>query len=211
MNETASNVDENKIIQILNSCYDKALDGIPVVSESVEELANNYIEKYGHTDIAITKLINYQIAKCGTSGFLTGLGGLITLPVSIPANISSVIYVQLRMIAAIAYIRGFNPSDDEVRTLAYACLTGSAMVDILKSAGIDFAQKLTLNMIKKIPGSVLTKINQKVGFRFITKFGEKGIVNLGKGVPLIGGVIGGTMDVFSTKAIAKNAKNIFVL
>lgn len=210
MDETV-NLDENKIIQILNSCYDKALNGIPVISDSVEELANNYIEKYGHTDTAITKLINYQITKCGTSGFLTGLGGLITLPIAIPANISSVIYVQLRMIAAIAYIRGFNPSDDEVRTLAYACLTGSAMVDILKSAGINFSQKLTISMIKKIPGAVLTKINQKVGFRFITKFGEKGIINLSKMVPLVGGIIGGTMDVFSTKTIANNAKKIFVL
>lgn len=205
------NLDENKIIQVLNGCYDKALNGIPVVSESVKELANNYIEKYGRTDKAITKLINYQIAKCGTSGFLTGVGGLITLPVAIPANISSVMYVQLRMIAAIAYIRGFNPSDDEVRTLAYACLTGSAMIDILKSAGINFSQKLTISMIKKIPGTVLTKINQKVGFRFITKFGEKGIVNLGKTVPLVGGVIGSTMDIFSTKTIADNAKSIFVL
>ena len=33
--------------------------------------------------------------------------------------------------------------------------------------------------IKKIPGSALVKTNQKVGFRFITKFGEKGIINLG--------------------------------
>ena len=34
--------------------------------------------------------------------------------------------------------------------------------------------------IQKIPGKALTKINQKIGFRFITKMGEKGIVNLGK-------------------------------
>lgn len=33
-------------------------------------------------------------------------------------------------------------------------------------------------MVKKIPGTVLTKINQKVGFRFLTKFGEKGIINI---------------------------------
>lgn len=34
------------------------------------------------------------------------------------------------------------------------------------------------NVIKKIPGAVLTKINQKVGFRLFTKMGEKGDINI---------------------------------
>ena len=64
--------------------------------------------------------------------------------------------------------------------------------------------------IKKIPGSALVKINQKVGFRFITKFGEKGIINLGKMLPLAGGLIGGGVDVASTSIIAKNAIRMFM-
>lgn len=53
-------------------------------------------------------------------------------------------------------------------------------------------------------------INQKVGFRFITKFGEKGIINLGKMLPLAGGLIGGGVDVASTSIIAKNAIRMFM-
>ena len=53
---------------------------------------------------AIDDLIAYQTVLCGTNGFVAGLGGLLVLPVAIPANIASVIYVQLRMIAAIAHI-----------------------------------------------------------------------------------------------------------
>lgn len=45
--------------------------------------------------------------------------------------------------------------------------------------GVKVAEK----GIEKIPGKALVKINQKIGFRFITKFGEKGIVNLGKLLP----------------------------
>lgn len=204
-------MDQKEMQNILDTCYNKALNGIPMVSESVEELADNYMRKYPATDIAIKKLINNQIAKCGTSGFVTGLGGLITLPVAIPANITSVIYIQLRMIASIAYICGHNPADDEVRTLAYVCLTGSACFDILKLSGIKIGEKLTVNIIKKIPGTVLTKINQKVGFRLITKFGEKGVINLAKLVPVAGGVIGGGVDIAYTKIIAKNATRIFLL
>lgn len=43
--------------------------------------------------------------------------------------------------------------------------------------------QLVTSMIKKIPGTVLIKINQKVGWRLLTKFGEKGTVNLVKLVP----------------------------
>ncbi|WOO36008.1 EcsC family protein [Anaerocolumna sp. AGMB13020] len=178
--------------------------------KSVYDLSDQYLTKYRDPYIAADKLKINQIAKCGTSGFITGLGGVITLPIAIPANISSVIYIQLRMIACIAYIGGYDPSDDEVQTLAYVCLTGSAAADILKKAGINISEKITVNMIKKIPGAVLTKINQKVGFRFLTKFGEKGVINFVKLVPLVGGVIGGGVDIARTKVIADKAIKIFI-
>jgi hypothetical protein len=46
--------------------------------------------------------------------------------------------------------------------------------------------------------------------RFITKFGTKGVINLGKMVPIVGGVIGGTFDYAGTKIIASKAKDIFL-
>ncbi len=151
-----------------------------------------------------------QTAKCTTSGFLTSLGGLITLPVAVPANITSVLYVQLRMIASIAYIGGVNPSDDEVQTLAYLCLTGTAISDVIKGTGIKIGQKVAVNTLKKIPGTVITKINQRVGFRLLTRFGEKGAVNLVKLIPGVSGIIGGAIDFASTKIIAQKAYNIFI-
>lgn len=64
-------------------------------------------------------------------------------------------------------------------------------------------------MIKKVPGEVLTKINRAVGFRFVTKFGQTGIVNLGKLVPGVGGVIGGGFNFAETKLIANRAYKSF--
>ena len=65
-------------------------------------------------------------------------------------------------------------------------------------------------MVKKIPDTVLTKINQKVGFKFLTKFGEKGIINIVKLVPVVGGVIGGGFDLVETKVIANRAYKMFI-
>ena len=56
----------------------------------------------------------------------------------------------------------------------------------------------------------MTKINQKVGFRLLTKFGTKGIINIGKAVPFVGGVIGGGFDFTETKLIASRAYKMFI-
>ena len=206
----AAKISQKEIMQLLNKLYDQSIHGIAKVSPPVEELANNYLEKSNDATIAAKKFINYQIAKCTTSGFVTGLGGLITIPVAIPANVGSVMYVQMRMIACLAYMGGYDTNSDQVQTLVYACLAGISIDQILKQAGIQFGNKFVMAMVKKIPGEVLTKINQKVGFRFVTKFGTKGIVNIGKAVPVVGGVISGGFDFVETKVIANRAYKMFI-
>ena len=194
---------------LLDSCYEKCLNGVPYVSPSVAELANDYLDKYPTNQQACKAMINKQIIKCTTSGFITGFGGIITMPVTLPANIASVLYVQMRMIACTAYMAGFELNSDQTQTFVYACLAGVAVNELVKQAGIKFGVKFANGLIKKIPGKVLTKINQKVGFRFITKFGSKGIINLGKLVSGVGAVIGGGLDLAETKAISVRAYKWF--
>lgn len=58
--------------------------------------------------------------------------------------------------------------------------------------------------------ATITKINKAVGFRLLTKFGQTGAVNLGKAVPIVGGIIGGTIDSVATRAIGKVAIKTFL-
>lgn len=199
----------NQIQETLDKIYGQVLKGLPK-TKNCYELADEYLSKYRRTEDACDDFIKYQILKCTTSGFVTSLGGFITLPIAIPANLASVWYIQLRMLATIAIMGGLNPDDDAVQTLCYVCLVGGSASKLLKNAGIQFGNKLALAGIKKIPGKILTKINQKVGFRFVTKFGTRGIVNLGKLIPLVGGVIGGSIDLIETKIMAKKAKEMFL-
>ena len=203
-----SDLTESNVGKLLEWTYEKALNGIPG-TDTAYELAESYLNKNKNVDASINSLVNWQITKCATSGFITGLGGVVTMPVSIPANLASVMYVQMRMIAAIAHMRGYDLKDDQVQTFVYACLTGQSVNEVVKGAGIKFGLKLGEAQIKRIPGEVIKKINQAVGFRLVTKFGQKGVVNLGKAVPLVGGVIGGSFDAMSTKAIAYAAKETF--
>lgn len=201
---------EAKAGKILDAIYEKALNGIPMVSRSVDEIVDDYLSHHDTPKSAARSLARWQVAKCGTSGFLSGLGGIVSLPVTIPANIGSVMYVQMRMIAAIAKIGGYDVNSDQVQTLVYMCLTGTTIADIVKETGIQIGEKSLTAAIKKIPGAVLTKINQKMSFRFITKFGEKGVINLGKLVPIAGGLIGGGVDIASTIVISRNAIRMFI-
>lgn len=77
-------LDDNtsKMMTLLNWSYDKALSGLPLPGcESVDELAQSYINGDGTLSQKVESLIRWQIAKCSTSGFLTSCGGAITLPV----------------------------------------------------------------------------------------------------------------------------------
>lgn len=44
----------------------------------------------------------------------------------------------------------------------------------------------------------------------LTKFGEKGAINIGKAVPVVGGIVGGGFDFATTKIIANNAYKLFI-
>lgn len=205
----AKKVDQSFIMDALDFCYDKAVNGIPGF-DSAEELAESYLQGKGSVKAKAKSLVSWQVAKAGTSGFVTGLGGIITLPVAIPANITSVLYVQTRMIAAVACMGKHDIRNDQVKTLAYMCLCGSAMADIAKDAGIQVGTKLTTAAINKISGATITKINQAVGFRLLTKFGQTGILNLGKALPFLGGLISGGVDIVSTKQIGGYAVRTFI-
>lgn len=197
------------IMKTLDFAYEKALNGVAGL-DSAQEMADNYMAKGGTKLEMVNSLIRWQNTKACTSGFLTGLPGIIAMPVTIPANIASVLYVQVRMIAAIAHIGGHDIKDDKVKSLVYACVAGNGAKDILKDIGIVVGQKIAMTTVRNISAKTITAINQKVGFRLLTKFGEKGAVNLGKAIPLIGGIIGGSFDLIATNTIGNIARNTFI-
>ncbi|HDC91917.1 TPA_asm: EcsC family protein, partial [Klebsiella pneumoniae] len=172
--------------------------------------AENYLKGEGDLAKKVNSLIRWQNTKSATTGFVSGLGGIITLPVAIPASIATVMYVQISMITTIAIMGGYDVKDDRVKALVYSCLAGNAAKDILKGTGIVIGSKLSTQLIKNISRETITAINKRVGFRLLTKFGEKGAINLGKMIPLVGGVIGGTFDGVSTNLVGNIARKTFI-
>jgi hypothetical protein len=189
---------------------DKAIEGIPPLC-SCEDLAKEYLidNSYSDIDARVDSLINWETAKNFTSGFITGLGGLITLPVSIPSALGASWILQARLAGAIACIYGHRVHEDRVRTLILLSLLADAAKEPFKQAGIRIGRKLSEKALERIPGRVLIEINKRVGFRLLTKAGEKGIVQLTKIIPVVGGCVGGTVDAVVCRKVGYTAKKIF--
>jgi hypothetical protein len=197
------------IMKALDWAYEKTLNGVPGM-DTVDEVAHKFMVQEGTLHEKADSLIRWQNAKAGTSGFITGLGGLMTLPVAIPANLASVLFIQIRMIGAIARMGGYDLRDDKVKTLVYLCLAGNFAKDIIQETGIMIGAKITARAVESVSERSLLAINQRVGFRLLSKYGEKGAINIGKAVPLVGGVIGGAIDLVATNIIGNTARKIFI-
>lgn len=198
------------LMKTLNWAYDYAVnEGLPGLA-SAPKLAEDFLKKSSSVKEACNKMVRWQLVYAGGAGFVTNMGGMLTLPVSIPSNIATVLFVQIRLITAIAYMGGYDLKSEQVRTAVFLSLLGGGANMVLDSVGVQLASKLTATAVNKISEATLNKINQAVGFVLVSKFGTSGVLNMGKIVPFVGGVVGGTLDVLTTSVIARAAKKMFL-
>lgn len=196
-NEQNNKIKKGLIAKTLDWAYSKAIVGFTGV-DSAYDLGNSYLSQNGTLSEQVDSLIKWQVAKAATSGFVTGLGGMVIMPITVPANIASVIYVQIRMIAAIAYMGGHDIRSDKVRSLIYISMVGNGAKELLKDVGVKASER------------ILTKTAEKVSVSLATKAGEKSVSSLTKAIPLLGGVVGGSFDAVTTRIVGKVAKRIFI-
>ncbi|GMA21526.1 EcsC family protein [Arsenicicoccus piscis] len=172
-------------------------------------LAEEYAGQHIDTEKAIERLIAAHVYTTAASGFVSGLGGLATLPIALPADLTTLWIQQARLVAAIAHLRGYNVRSDEVRSVVLLTLLGSSGTEAMAKAGVTVGQKGFVSAIGKVSGKTLQAINKAVGFRLVTKAGTKGVVNLTKFVPVAGGLVGGGVNGVSTKTVGAWAKKNF--
>ena len=164
---------------------------------------------YADDDARIRALIrSHTLMNFGT-GFLTGLGGLVTLPIAIPSAVTASWVIHTRLTGTIATLHGHDIDDDHVQTFILLTLLGNAGKQVLRSAGITVANQLALRSIDAIPARLLTEINKRVGMRLVTRAGERGVVNLTKVVPVAGGLVGGSVDALYCNAVGRRAHALF--
>ena len=200
--------EESKALQLAKWITDKGIDGVSPVLSSAACLADEYLKnvKFKNDDDRIDSLVNWETSKNFTTGFLTGLGGVVVMPVTLPAAFGASWILQTRMCAAIAKIRGHSIEDPLVRTFVVGCLLGDVLNNIGKIAGIQVGNWAARSLVAGIPGPLLRMINVQIGRQLLTK-GTTG--TLMKAVPVVGGVVGGTVDAYYCRVAGRVAKNWF--
>jgi len=156
------------------------------------------------------KIISRRAFKSGGIGAVCGLGGFITLPITMPSDMYLTFRIQARMVLAIAHVYGWNIHDEEGATDILLVMGGNAGVNALKSLGVKMGQEYTKKAVQKhITREVMKKINKVISRKIITKAGEKSAVSFAKAVPIVGAPIGGAFDYFGTLAVGKTALKFY--
>lgn len=210
--ETADNL-SNSIMAIFDECFDVVINKIPdkiKIVNSAEKLAAEYLAKPGFLSEKVDSLINWQAFRSGLVGVSLNLGSIATLPFTLPAEFTSNLFIQMRLVAAIALMGEHNLKDDRVKTLVFCCMVGDPILTTLKQAGVEISKRSVTKLIEKIPFELILKINQTVGYRLITKSGESGIINLSKGVPAAGAAFAAMFDYSATMTFGKIAQAHFI-
>jgi hypothetical protein len=204
-NEALVALGENLISQVVK----RGINGAGLFKGAVEVAEEHLATSPDDPERAIRRLIATHTRLAAASGFVTGLGGVATLPVAIPAALAGLYILSGRMAAGIAHLRGYDVDSEEVRSAVLVSLLGSSGTEVLKKAGIEIGRQSTAAGFARIPGRALIEINKRVGFRLVTKAGQRGVINLGKLVPLVGGPVGAAVDGIGCRTIAAYAVRLF--
>ena len=168
------------------------------------------INHQGDPERAISALARGGIVTAAGAGFVTGLGGFVTMPVAIPANVLEFYITATRTVGAIAKLRGYDVTDPAVRTAVLLTLVGAKSTDILNLAGVTLGTGALGGLAQRgLPSAAVMVINKAVGFRLLKKLGEQWLERFGRGVPVIGGAVGATVDGVLLSRIAQEARTQF--
>lgn len=149
----------------------------------------------GDVERAIDRLARSSVRVAAGGGLITSLGGFVTMPVAIPANLLEFYVTATRTAGAIAVLRGYDINDPTIRTAVLLTLVGSKATDVLSKAGLSLGVGGVAGLASRgLPAAARMVIQKAVGFRLLKMLGEKTLSRFGRAVPLLGGAIGAVVD-----------------
>lgn len=161
----------------------------------------------GDVDRAVGAMTDNHVRYAGLQGFVTNLGGLVTMTVAVPANITGLAVVQCRMVAGIAHLRGYDLDDPRVRNAVLATLLGEETVDTLIGRHKLPAPPMALATAPVHDESIDAVVSREVATDLITRVAGKRLAStLGRRIPVVGGLVGMGTDGYVTWTIGRYAE-----
>jgi hypothetical protein len=185
----------------------RAVHGVGPLPSAASAAEKQLEEQDGNVQDAIRELIENHAGLAAAQGFVTNLGGLVTMAATIPVNITGLALLQCRLVAGIAHLRGYDLNDDRVRNAVLLTTLGDDGVKALVKA-------------KKVPGSPMViatapaydpELDKLVAAEVTAALvgrvvGKKAAGTVARKIPLVGGVWAAGTDAFATWQVGRYAE-----
>lgn len=200
----------SSVSKVVESLLDTGIDGKGPFDPAAR-VADAALAKHGgDVEKAVDEVVRDHLKLVAASGFLTNLGGFVTLPVALPANVIAFYMLATRMSAAVARLRGYDIADPRIRSAVLLSLVGADSQDLLAKAGmVAPTGRLTALAAQRLPGPALMVVNKAVGFRILSTAGKKTFSRFGKSIPLVGGAVGAGLDGWLMKQLGDHVRTEF--
>jgi hypothetical protein len=193
---------------MVRSILERSIDGAGPVPGAAKSGEAALRKAGGNVDEAIDALIAQHVRMSGAQGFLTNVGGVLTMAATIPLNIAALVLLQCHLAASILHVRGYDLSRPSVRDAVLVCLLESdARKALSKSQGLTISPAALATADPRpetqdaIAQAVTTQLWALTGGKQIAKF-------VARRIPVLGGAIGGAGDAWSTRGIGREASKV---
>jgi len=184
----------------------RAIHGVGPLPPAALAADRQLAEQHGHVGRAVGEVIDNHVRYAGAQGLLTGLGGVVTATLTIPANLAGLALVQARMVAGIAHLHGYDLDDPRVRNAVLTCMLGRQVVDerIREHAlpgppmAIATAPVHDPDLDRVLTAEVASDLIQRVG-------GKRLAITIARRTPIVGGAFGMGADGWATWRVGRYA------
>ncbi len=186
--------------------FDRAVDGIGPLKGAAQSADVRLRSSGGNVDAAIRSLVDSHVKLAGVQGFVTNLGGLVTMAVTTPANISGLALLQVHLVAGIAHLRGYDLADPRVRNAILTCMLGEdAVKSLVKKKKLPSRPMAIATSPRHDPdldGRIAAEVTSELVTRVV---GKRMVAAVGRRVPVIGGGVGAVTDGYGTYQVGRYA------
>jgi hypothetical protein len=190
----------------------RAIHGIGPLPPAAAAAEKQLAEQRGDVDRGVHEVIENHVRYAGAQGFVTNLGGLVTMTITIPTNITGLALIQCRMVSGIAHLRGYDLDDPRVKNAVLACILGEDRIDDLVTGKKLPAPPMALATAPAHDPELDKLISAEVASDLISKVaGKRLAISAGRRIPLVGGLVGMGADGYSTWRVGRYADRELLL